>query len=216
MIAFIDESGDLGFKIEKGSSIYLVISMIIFNNEEDMGETISKISSYRKKMRYSSTYEFKFRKSNKKIILGLLNTVKSCKFTVKAIILKKKDIKESKLLKKAQIYDYLLLILLDKYLKEEMEIKIRLDGSADREFSKKLKTYIRKKSGVHKQVFDFKIIDSKNDILIQLADVVVGSIRRSYTKEKNDSDIYKSIIKKRIEEELVLGKDDLAPILEQV
>ena len=214
MIAFIDESGDLGFKIEKGSSRYLVISMVIFRNEEDMAETISKISFYRKKMKYSSTYEFKFRKSNKKVILGLLNTVKYCKFTVRTIVLKKKDIKESKLLTKAKIYDYLLLILLEKYIKEGMEIKIRLDGSADREFTKKLKAYIRKKSGAHKQSFDFKIIDSKNDILIQLADVIVGSVRRSYTKEKNDSDIYKSIVRKKIEEELVLGKSDLAPILE--
>lgn len=214
MIVFIDESGDLGFKIDKGSSRYLVISMVIFRNEEDMAETISKISSYRKKMKYSSTYEFKFRKSNKKVIQGLLNTVKSCKFTVRTIVLKKKDIKESKLLTKAKIYDYLLLILLEKYIKEGMEIKIRLDGSADREFTKKLKAYIRKKSGAYKQAFDFKIIDSKNDILIQLADVIVGSIRRSYTKDKNDSNIYKSIIRKRIEEELVLGKSDLAPILE--
>jgi len=216
MIVFIDESGDLGFKIEKGSSRYLVISMIIFGKEEDMSETISKISSYRKKMKYSSTYEFKFRKSNKKVIKGLLSIAKSCKFTIRTIVLKKKGIKESKFLLKAKIYDYLLLALLDKYIKDRIEIKIRLDGSADREFTRKLKTYIRKMGGVYKQPFDFKIIDSKNDILIQLADVLVGSIRRSYTKEKNDSNSYKSIIKDKIEEELVLGKGDLAPILEQV
>ncbi|KKP77925.1 MAG: hypothetical protein UR73_C0007G0010 [candidate division WS6 bacterium GW2011_GWF1_35_23] len=214
MIIFIDESGDLGFKIDKGSSKYLVISMVIFHNEEDMTEAISRISLYRKKMKYSSTYEFKFRKSNKKVIVGLLNAVKSCKFTVRTIVLKKNYIKESKLLTKTKIYDHLLLIFLEKYIKDGMEMKIRLDGSADREFTKKFKAYIRKKSGVHKQTFDFKIIDSKNDILIQLADVVVGSVRRSYTKEKNDSNIYKSIINDRIEEEVVLGKSDLAPILE--
>jgi len=38
------------------------------------------------------------------------------------------------------------------------------------------------------------------DVLIQLADMIAGAINRSYNTEVNDQDIYKEIIKKRIED----------------
>lgn len=48
---------------------------------------------------------------------------------------------------------------------------------------------------------DCKLIDSKTDELIQLADMIAGSIRRSYDTSKADSQEYKKIIKKHIEDE---------------
>ena len=42
--------------------------------------------------------------------------------------------------------------------------------------------------------------DSKRDVLIQLADMVVGSIRRYYDHSTNDWNVYRKIIKKREED----------------
>lgn len=53
---------------------------------------------------------------------------------------------------------------------------------------------------------NIQFVDSKDNSLIQLADMIAGSIRRSYQDEKNDSTIYKQIIKRRIEEEWIFGE----------
>ena len=57
---------------------------------------------------------------------------------------------------------------------------IKIDGSGDKEFKKALTSYLRKHVGEHK-IKKFKFIDSQQDSLIQLADMVVGAIARSYT-----------------------------------
>ena len=45
------------------------------------------------------------------------------------------------------------------------------------------------------------MVDSKSNVLVQLADMVAGSINRAQNKKKKDRDIYRNIIKKRIEDE---------------
>ena len=55
----------------------------------------------------------------------------------------------------------------------------------------------------NKVMNNLKFVDSKESVLIQLADMVAGSIHRSYQKDKYDSKIYKEVIKRRIEDEWV-------------
>jgi len=211
MIIFIDESGDPGFKTEKDSSPFLVISLLIFDNEEDSVETSQLIEAYRKKIKYTSSYEFKFRKTRKKIIVGLLESVKHCKFRIRSVILDKSQVKLSKEIRNKALYYGLLIMVLEKYLDSQQDIKVRLDGIAERELRNAGRTYLR--NHLKERRIDFKLVDSKNDSLIQLADILVGSIRRSYIFSKHDTNIYKNIIKGKIEEERVIKKDDLEPIL---
>jgi hypothetical protein len=46
-----------------------------------------------------------------------------------------------------------------------------------------------------------KLVDSKSDELIQMADMIAGCIRRSYDTSKSDANVYKDSIKKHIEDE---------------
>lgn len=50
----------------------------------------------------------------------------------------------------------------------------------------------------NKMIAKFKFVDSKIDILIQLADMVSGAIYKSYYPEKKDAFIYRNILKSRI------------------
>jgi hypothetical protein len=47
---------------------------------------------------------------------------------------------------------------------------------------------------------DLKIVDSQNNVLIQLADMAAGKIRRYSEREKQDAASYQIIIEKRIED----------------
>lgn len=83
------------------------------------------------------------------------------------------------------------------------DAKIRLDGGGNRNFRKTFITYLRKElnSKDRKIMKNFKMVDSKRDVLIQMADMIAGSINRAENKEKQDYKTYKNIIEKHIEDE---------------
>lgn len=81
-----------------------------------------------------------------------------------------------------------------------VDAKIRIDGGGDRAFRKQFLTYLRKELNVdeRKVVKHCQLVDSKNNVLIQAADMVAGSVRRAH--EKSDK-IYIQTIKGKIENE---------------
>ena len=64
-------------------------------------------------------------------------------------------------------------------------------------------TYLRRElnSSQRKIIKNCKLADSKGNVLIQMADMIAGSVRRSYDVKAKDSGIYKDIIKKHIADE---------------
>jgi hypothetical protein len=75
-----------------------------------------------------------------------------------------------------------------------------IDGNGSREFRRQLGTYLRKrvndKNVGGRNIGKVKIQDSKRNNLLQLADMVCGSIARSYG-DKSDSQTYRQYIKHR-------------------
>lgn len=79
-----------------------------------------------------------------------------------------------------------------------MDASIKIDGSGDKEFKRALNSYLRKCIGENK-IKKFKIADSKKDNLIQLADMVVGAIARSYNGHKRkDASRWLDILKRKL------------------
>lgn len=66
MLVFIDDSGDPGFKLQKGSSPCFVIALIIFDDPLEAEKTSLAIKELRRKLKVSDLYEFKFNKMDKK------------------------------------------------------------------------------------------------------------------------------------------------------
>ncbi len=73
---------------------------------------------------------------------------------------------------------------------------IKIDGSGDKEFKNALTAYLRKRIGDHK-IKKFKFTDSRKDNLIQLADMVVGAIARSYSENRKDANRWLDVLKRR-------------------
>jgi len=206
MIVFIDESGDPGFKITKGSSSVFVIALIIFDDELDAEETALKIKRLHQSLHKSDNFEFKFNKSDKKLRSLFLNEIKKCRFRVRAIVFEKEKIYSLNLRSsKDKFYNYAVKLVLDHNNDTIQSAKVRIDGLGEKEFRRSLSVYLRHNLNKPDKsiVFDLKFRKSNKDVLIQLADMVVGSIKRSYTIGKTDSSIYKDIIKKRIEDEWI-------------
>ena len=201
MIIFIDESGDPGFKFSNGSSSFFVIALLIFDDESVAEKTAISIKELRRNLKVSNKYEFKFNKCSKTFRKSFLETVMDFNFRVRAIVIDKRLIysdmfKESK----EMFYNFSLKQVLEKNNKTIKNAKIRLDGLGERTFRQSLTSYLRQNlnSKDIKILKNLKFRDSKNDVLIQLADMIAGTIHRKYTL-KIDGKEYLNIIQKRIE-----------------
>ena len=202
MLVFIDDSGDAGFKLEKGSSKHFVIACVIFDDNLDAEETALKIKRLRRSLGWRDEREFKFNKSNKAIRLQFLEEIKGCPFRVRAIVVDKSVIRSPELRNnKNKFYNYTIKEVLAKSNGTIREARIRLDGHEDRAYKKAATTYFRQQVNLHANIIkDMKFVNSKNDNLVQLADMVAGSILRTTQTDKSDCRAYRQVIEARIED----------------
>ncbi|OGE67110.1 hypothetical protein A3H85_00990 [Candidatus Daviesbacteria bacterium RIFCSPLOWO2_02_FULL_40_8] len=204
MLVFIDDSGDPGFKLDKGSSLIFVISCVIFDDELEAEKTAVAIKEFRRRIRFPDDVEFKFNKSSKKTREKFLEAINSFHFKVRSLVIQKDVIKSEELKgNKNSFYSYAIKLLLQHSDGSILNAKVRVDGSGDRIFRKSFVAYLRKQlnSEQRKVMKDCKLVDSKENVLVQMADMIAGSIRRAYELDKTDRETYKKIIRKHIEDE---------------
>lgn len=204
MLVFIDDSGDAGFKLNKGSSRFFVISAVIFDDNLEAEKTAVAIKEIKRKLHFSDWVEFKFNKSRRNVREEFLKTVNQFDFKIRCLVIDKKIIKSQELKNnRNSFYGYAIKTLLKYNNNSILDASIKIDGSGDRVFRKSFLTYLRKQlnSKQCKIARNCKLIDSKNNVLIQMADMIAGSIRRFYDNDKTDSEIYRNIFRKHIEDE---------------
>lgn len=203
MLIFIDDSGDPGFKLDKGSSKTFVICCVIFDDELEAEKTAVKIKELRRKLKLSDQYEFKFNKCSRKFREEFLRTVIDSKFRIRAIVMPKDNIISEELKRsKESFYNFTIKMVLKHNFGTIKNAKIRLDGHGNRLFRRELLTYLRKYLNTKEKTIikNIRFRDSYKDVLIQLADMIAGSINRRFYKDKTDSKIYWDIVKRQKED----------------
>lgn len=204
MLVFIDDSGDAGFKLNKGSSDYFVIVAIIFYDDLEAEKTAIAIKELKREFGFPAYVEFKFNKSRKVIRIKFLKVVNKFNFKIRCLVVNKKNIYSYELRNnKDSFYRYMIKTMLFYSDESIINARIKIDGSGDRLFRKNFMTYLRKylNSPERRVLKNCRLVDSKNDVLIQMADMIAGSIRRFYDIKKNDHKIYIKIITKHIIED---------------
>lgn len=202
-IVFIDDSGDPGFKIEKGASRIFVIACVIFDDELEAEKTAVAIKELRRKLKFSDRVEFKFNGSRKKVRLDFLNAIKPFKFKIRALRVDKTIIKSDQLRNdKNSFYSFFIKEVLKNNKGTIKNAKIRIDGSGDRIFRRRFLTYLRRELNTHEKKItkNLRLVDSKRDVLIQMADMVAGTIRRYKEGEKTDAKEYWNVIKNKVDD----------------
>ena len=205
MLVFLDDSGDPGFKVKKGSSPCFVIALAIFEDHLEAEACALEIKKLRRKLGLSDHFEFKFSKCSSDFRKQFLSHVAKFQFRVRAIVMRKSAIYSQELRKsKETFYQYSIRMVLQHSFGTIHNARLKMDGHEDREFRRQLQAYLRKQLKKDEQgvpiLSDIKIVDSQNNVLIQLADMVAGTVRRYAEQEKPDAPEYRALIKDRIED----------------
>lgn len=195
-LVFIDDSGDPGFRVGKGSSKSLVIAMVIFDDQLEAEAAALKIKRLRREIGEKDTFEFRFSKCRSEYRRRFLERVANCKFRVRAIIMDKEQIYSVELrTSKENFYNYTVKTVLKNHGGTISNAKLKLDGHGDRELRRQLRVYLSRELGPG-IIKDLKFVDSKRDVLCQLADMVAGSIRFAYD---GGDETFRQIIDLRIQ-----------------
>lgn len=204
MLVFLDDSGDPGFKIRQGSTPCFVIALVIFDDHLEAERCAVAIKELRRTLHFSDSTEFRFSHSSQGTRLAFLVRAAKYNFRVRAIIMDKSCIYSEELRRsKESFYRYAIKMVLKNSFGTIQGARLKIDGHGDREFRRELQSYLRRElmshSGQPPILSDLKIVDSRTNVLIQLADMVAGTLRRHAEGEKSDAILYREAIGKRIE-----------------
>jgi Protein of unknown function (DUF3800) len=181
---FIDESGDAGFEVAKGSSPVFAVGMIVFHDVDEASRTQTLIGNAAKELQAGR--EFKFNKFSHQRRDDFFRLVGACDYRVRAIVVQKERIRSEKLRAEPQsFYSFFLKSMLRFDNDILRNAKIIIDGSGNALFRSKLKTYIAGNTspGAIKSIV---MRESHKEPLLQLADMAIGAIARSYRPARDD------------------------------
>jgi hypothetical protein len=201
-LVFIDDSGDPSFSLNKGATAKFVIACIIFDDTLVAEETAVAIKKYRRKIGFPDDVEFKFSKSKPKVKKGFLETIAGFDFRIRCIVVDKSVINGPELKRNEDsFYNYFVKQVLLHNKGTLVNARIRLDGHGNRFFRRNLTSYLRRElNGSRTIIKNLRLVNSKKDGLIQMADMIAGAIRRSYDEGKKSNKKYRQIVNKKIED----------------
>ena len=205
MLVFLDDSGDPGFKVGKGSSPTLVVALVIFDDTLEAEKCAVAIKELRRSLGYGDAHEFRFNKCSKPDRLAFLARVSTFQFRVRAIVMDKGRIYGNELRRsKESFYNYTIKTVLKHSRGRIQNARLKMDGHGDRSLRRELLSYLRRevvpRRGQPPVVADLRFVDSQENVLIQLADMVAGAIRRCADGEKDDGPAYREAIRGRLED----------------
>jgi hypothetical protein len=187
---FIDETGDTGFKLKKGSSDIFSITLIIFKNPLEIEKVTKSIKSLEDRLGFSQKSEWKFSKTAPKYRIEFLKTVCVYDFEIRAVVMIKKNISGPILTtNKDSFYNYTCKLVLQYSLKCMNEAKIIFDKRGNKEFYTHLRQYLRNKCNMnHEKIKEIKSKDSRKEKPLQVVDMIAGAIGRSFSGKKDSQD----------------------------
>ena len=199
-LVFRDDSGDHGFKSESGDNV--VMAAALFIDPEVAESLMHEIDDYRKSLGWKYNHEFKFTKNPKDVVSEMLRRARNYDFKIYAVYIEKSDFREitpamAPFFDREKLYNWTIKELLREIPLETA--KITIDGRSSKQHKKDTATYLRREvNGDNSKKLEFKFDDSVTTDLLQLADLIAGSINRSLQPDKTDSKDYISIFSDKI------------------
>lgn len=200
MLVFVDESGDLGFKFERGSTRFFTIALVIFESVEAAQACQRAIERLKSALDLPPRFEFHFHDDTHERRLALLSTAAQQDFLCHTFTLDKSSPKLTGegFQYRGSAYKWVCKIVLDNAAADVREATVVIDGSGERRFRQEISTYLRRELNAEqrRQIRKVKIGRSTSDPLLQLADYVAGVTNRWY-EGKPGADAYEQYLRRK-------------------
>lgn len=197
---YIDESGDPGLKIDRGSSRYFTVSLVVFEEKDEAISCDQRITLLKRELGWQSNSEFHFKRNSDKVRRAFLQAVSPYNFFYYGIVINKhpKKLYGEGFRNKDSFYKYACGLVFENAKEKLQNAIVVIDKSGNMDFRNQLAQYLRRK--MNSQTDLIKRINmqrSEGNNLLQLADYVAGSINRSIVDQKKFSSDYRNIISHR-------------------
>ena len=201
MLVFIDESGDTGRKIGKGSSRYFVISLLVFEDNEEALNCNQRISLLRKELKLSDNFEFHFQDNSYAVRESFLSAVNPYQFMYFGVVIDKAPDKlwGEGFKTKESFYKYSCQMVFTNakpYLDGAIVV---LDKTGSPIFMSSLAKYLKSRMNSEKKIIKkIKQQKSHSNNLLQLSDYIAGIINRKFQNKKDWKKFYHYIKAKEV------------------
>lgn len=211
--AFVDEFGTNSFNFEKETTHFIVTAILV--EPSDLEQVQNEVEKIRKK--YFQTGEMKSNKvgSNDKRRVEILTNLLQLNFKIFSVVVDKQKLQGKGFQYKKSFYKYCSGLLYNE-LYRTIEVKAFADEHGSNPFMKEFEKYLSVRN-IKINLFEsssFSFENSKNSVIIQVADIISGTLARIHdTHKKSDSpQVFEDLLKDKILK--IKHFPDNAPLLE--
>lgn len=200
MLVYVDESGDPGMKSKPGSSPHFVVAAVLFEHDESAAECRAKIRALHQQLRWGPRQEFKFNKTNHDIKRLFFEAVAGADFMYLGVVLNKANLTGPGFQFKDSFYKYTTRLVFTNAKPHMNDAIVVMDQCGSREFRTQMGAYLRRHTedrGGQSPIKSVRTEKSHACELVQLADMVVGAIARSFQPERPDAHRYRNMLAHR-------------------
>lgn len=202
--AYIDEFGAFGYNFDnEGCSTHFIITAIIVD-ENDVSIVKDGVERIRKKYFPNGEIKSKSIGKNHHRRISILNELKVLPFKIFVLVCDKRMFSgQSGLRYKQPFYKFINNIVYQELRTSFSNLVITADEIGENDYLQSFAKYVRKNE-VPLSLFDnsaFRFENSKDNVIIQVADIVSGSLAYNYDEHKKrraDGNNYKSILSSNI------------------
>lgn len=200
MLVFLDESGDSGMKQKPGSSEFFVVTIVIFEENNEATACEGHIAAVRVELGLHEHFEFHFNSCSDKFREVFLRGVSPCGFFYHSFVLNKAKLWGQGFQNKDSFYKYTTSLVFENAKPHLREAKVVIDKCGNRDFRKQLAKYLKNKinkSDCGSLIRNVSMEPSHANSLLQLADMVCGAVARSFNRGKENRMQFRRIIRHR-------------------
>jgi hypothetical protein len=181
-LALMDESGDAGMKINKGSSALFTIGLVLFQEDSHAEGCRASIQALRPELGmklHGKAAEFHFASTTPEHREVFLSKVAGFSFQFFTATITKARLSGRTWHKKEYMYQRAGTLALDQALKDMLEAKLVFDATSSKKFDWDFLRFLKKHAGFYERVPVIKEtqrLDSYKDDLLQLIDLICGAV----------------------------------------
>src|SRR5712691_10390546 len=174
MLVFVDESGDAGMKLDKGSSEFFVVTAVLFEDLEEAQRCDDSFAELRRQLGFHDRKEFHFNGEREQTRRAFLTHVNQFNFFFMAVVLNKRKLTGPGFQFKESVIKYTTRLVFENLKPDLTNATVIIDGSGAKELRQSFANYLKKQvtSPEQRHVKKVKMANSANNNLVQLADMV--------------------------------------------